>query len=157
LAASGLPQTPLTSSDAQFVREQLENGMAEIKLAQLALQKSQDQNVRNYAQKMITDHTAADAQLMRIADAHNIKPSSRMGPMARAMERKLSTLDGVAFDTVYIDGMIHAHDADLKQLDAHQLTGRNPQINVWVQNTRPVVLQHDQIAQEIKANLPRTG
>ena len=62
-----------------------------------------------------------------------------------------------AFDTVYIDDVIRAHDSDIKALDARQSLGQNQQINVWVQNTKPVVVQHDEIAQQIKANLPRTG
>ena len=155
--ATGIPQTPLTAVDSAFVQAQLDDGMAEIKLAQLALQKSQDQNVRNFAQKMITDHTAAGATLMQIANAYNIHASGALGPEAQALYDKLLTLNGNAFDTIYIAGMIHAHDAVIQELDAQQTKGQSPQINVWVQNTRPVVVQHDEIAQQIKANLPRTG
>jgi putative membrane protein len=155
--ATGIPQTPLTANDSAFVQSQLNDNMAEIKIAQLALQKSQDQNVRNYAQKLITDHTAANETLMPIASSHNIQPSPTLSPAAQAIYDKLSTLNGVAFDTIYIDAMIREHDMDIKALDAQQTAGQNQQLNVWVQNTRPVVVQHDQIAQQIRANLPRTG
>jgi putative membrane protein len=155
--ATGIPQTPLTAVDAAFLQAQLDGGMAEISLAQLALQKSQDQNVRNFAQKMITDHMAANAMMMQIADAYNVHASAALAPQAQALYDNLSTLNGVAFDTIYIDGMIRAHDAVIKELDTQQTKGQNPQINVWVQNTRPVVVQHEGIAQQIKANLPRSG
>lgn len=155
--ATGIPQTPLTANDTAFVQSQLDDNVAEIKLAQLALQKSQDQNVRNYAQKLITDHAAANQTLMPIAASHGIQPSPTLSPAAQTMYDKLSTLDGIAFDTIYIDAMIREHDVAIKALDTQQTAGQNQQLNVWVQNARPVMLQHDEIAQHIRANLPRTG
>ena len=62
--ATGIPQTPLTTVDSTFVQTQLDDNAAEVRLAQLALQKSKDQNVRNFAQKLIVDHTQATQLLM---------------------------------------------------------------------------------------------
>jgi putative membrane protein len=155
--ATGIPATPLTSDDTAFVSKQLQTNMAEIKLAQLALQKSQDQNVRNYAQKLITDHTAADETLLPIANAQKIAQPGALDPEQQAMYDRLSRLNGVAFDTAYINGMISDHERDIKEMNAQLTHGQSQALNVWVQNTRPVVMQHEQIAQEIKDNLPRTG
>jgi putative membrane protein len=151
------PVTPLTSADTKFVRAQLEGNLAEIQMAQLALQKSQDQNIRNFAQKMITDHTAANGTLTPIAQRHDIAMPTTLDPAHQEMLDRLSRLNGVAFDVAYINGMIRAHSEVIKQLDHQTINGRSTTINVWVANTRPVVMQHLQIAQEIKAELPRTG
>jgi putative membrane protein len=155
--ATGIPQTPLTSVDAQFVQGQLDGNMAEIKLAQLALNKSQDQNIRNFAQKMIVDHTAANATLMPIASSYGLRPADTLSPVDQGMYDRLAALNGVAFDTIFIDGMITGHKATIAQLDSQITHGQNQQINVWVQNTRPVVAQHEMVAEQIKAVLPRTG
>jgi putative membrane protein len=131
--------------------------MAEIQMAQLALQKSQDQNIRNFAQKMITDHTASQQMLMPIAQSQEIGVPTTLTPEHQAMLDHLSTLSGLAFDTAYINGMIQAHGEDLAQLNNQLVNGHSQVINVWVANTRPVVMQHEQIAEQIKAELPRAG
>ena len=33
--------------------------------------------------------------------------------------------------------------------------GQDQHINAWVQNTRPIVLQHSELAQQLQASLPR--
>ncbi len=155
--ATGIPAEPLTASDTKFVRSQLEGNMAEIEVAQLALKQSQDQNIRNFAQKMITDHTAANGTLMPIAQAHGIAMPTMVASRHQEMMEHLSKLNGVAFDTAYINGMIRMHDATIKAMNDQLAGGQNQIINVWVQNTRPTVMQHEMLAQQIKAELPRTG
>jgi putative membrane protein len=154
---TAIPATPLTGADTKFVSAQLEGNMAEIQMAQLALQKSQDQNIRNFAQKMITDHTASQQMLMPIAQSQEIGVPTTLTPEHQAMLDHLSTLSGLAFDTAYINGMIQAHGEDLAQLNNQLVNGHSQVINVWVANTRPVVMQHEQIAEQIKAELPRAG
>ncbi len=154
---TAIPATPLTASDTRFVQTQLENNLAEIDMAQVALQRSQDQNVRNFAQKMITDHTAANGTLMPIAQGQEIGMPTAVSPKHQQMLDQLSQLNGVAFDTNYINMMIAGHEEVLGQMNEQLTNGQSQVINVWVQNTRPVVIQHEQIAEQIKANLPRTG
>ncbi len=154
---TAIPATPLTGSDAKFVEAQLEGNLAEIQMAKLAADHSQDQNVRNFARKMIMDHTAANETLMPIAQGQEIGMPTALSPMHQAMLEELSHLNGIAFDTAYINGMIRAHGEALKAMNEQLNSGQSQVLNVWVQNTRPVVMQHEQIAEQIKANLPRTG
>lgn len=155
--ATGVPDSPLTASDTRFVRRQLEGNLAEIQMAQLALQQSQDQNIRAFAQKMITDHTASQQTLMPIAQGHNIAVPTELNREHMHMLDRLKTMTGPAFDTAYINGMIRAHAEDLKALNDESTNGQSQWLKVWVTNTRPVVMQHYQIAEQIKAELPRTG
>ena len=155
--ATGIPATPLTNADARFVRETLEANLAEIKIAQLALTHSQDKNVQDFAQKMYSDHTAANETLMQIASRHNIAMPTVLTARDQAVLDRLSQLNGLAFDHAYIDTMMRAHNAMLAAFN-HQLhAGHDAVINVWVQNARPVVIQHEQLAQEINNVLPRAG
>jgi putative membrane protein len=153
----GAPVAPLTSRDAQFVQSQIEGNMAEYQAAQLALQRSQNQDVRSFAQKMITDHTYAQDTLAPIAQAHHIQSPGTLSEQDRVMLGQLAQLDGPAFDRAYVDDMVRAHTAMVDELNAQLIHGEDQHINAWVQNTRPIVLQHSQIAQQLLASLPRTG
>ncbi len=155
--ATGIPDTPFTASDTKFVADQLEGNLAEVKFAQLALQNSQDQNIRNYAQKMINDHNAAYQSLAPIAQRHNIDATAGLTTHQQSMYDRLSKLTGLAFDVTYTNDMLSMHEMTLKELNDQLIHGQSQIINVWVQNTRPTVQQHLVIAQQIKAELPRTG
>jgi putative membrane protein len=155
--ATGIPATPLTSGDTKFVSRQLEGNMAEIKLAQLALKQSQDKNVRNFAQKLITDHTQAYQTLLPMAQRQNIAEPTTLTTRQQEMFERLSKLDGVAFDVTYTNDMIRMHEMTIKALNDELTHGQSQWLNTWVQNTRPVVQQHLALAQQLKAELPRTG
>ena len=61
--------------------------MAEYQAAQLALQRSQNQDVRSFAQKMITDHTYAQDTLAPIAQAHHIQSPGTLSEQHRVHAR----------------------------------------------------------------------
>jgi len=153
----GAPVAPLTSVDTQFVQNQIEDNMAEFQAGQLALQHSQNQDVRSFAQKMITDHTYAQDTLAPIAQAHHIQSPGTLSEQHQDMLGQLASLDGPAFDRAYVDDMIRAHAVMVDVLNAQLVHGQDQHINAWVQNTRPIVLQHSEIAQQLLASLPRTG
>ncbi|MGC1411595.1 MAG: DUF4142 domain-containing protein [Acetobacteraceae bacterium] len=153
----GAPVAPLTSRDAQFVQSQIEGNMAEYQAGQLALQQSRNQDVRNFAEKMITDHTYAQDTLAPIAQSHHMPSTATLSEQHRAMLGQLAKLSGPAFDRAYVDDMVRAHAVMVDELNAQLIHGEDQHINAWVQNTRPIVLQHSEIAQQLLASLPRTG
>ena len=142
----GAPVAPLTSRDAQFVQSQIEGNMAEYQAGQLALQQSRNQDVRNFAEKMITDHTYAQDTLAPIAQSHHMPSTATLSEQHRAMLGQLAKLSGPAFDRAYVDDMVRAHAVMVDELNAQLIHGEDQHINAWVQNTRPIVLQHSEIA-----------
>ena len=50
----------MSSADRKFMMTAATGGMAEVEMARLALQKSGSDSVKQYAQKMLDDHTAAN-------------------------------------------------------------------------------------------------
>ncbi len=153
----GAPVAPLTSVDAKFVQSQIEDNTAAYQAGQLALQQSQNQDVRNFAEKMITDHTYAQDTLAPIAQSHHMQSTATLSEQHRAMLGQLAKLSGPAFDRAYVADMIRAHAVMVDELNAQLIHGQDQHINAWVQNTRPIVLQHSEIAQQLLASLPHTG
>ncbi|HLH08429.1 MAG TPA: DUF4142 domain-containing protein [Terriglobales bacterium] len=61
--ASGASSKKLSPSDKAFVTKAAEGGLAEVELGQLAQQKAESQQVKDFGQRMVTDHTKANDQL----------------------------------------------------------------------------------------------
>ncbi len=54
------------NADHKFLMMAAQGNLAEIQMAQLAKQKSQNNQIQNYAQRLIEDHTTANNQVMQI-------------------------------------------------------------------------------------------
>jgi len=154
----GAPVAPLTDTDARFVQTQTENNMAEYQAAQLALQRSHNQNVRNFAQKMITDHTYVQDTLNQIVQMHPHLPLPQtLTGQDRGTLDRLAGLSGPAFDRAYMNAMVQSNSTMIGELNSELTHGWDQHINAWVQNTRPILLQHSDIAQQVLASLPPMG
>jgi len=153
----GSPIAPLTDADTQFVFVQTENNTAEFQAAQLALQHSRNQSVRDFAGKLLTDHTYAQDGLTSIAQMHHLQVPANVTEQHRRMLAQLALLDGPAFDRAYVDSIVRAHAVVIEELNRQLVGGLDQHISAWVQNTRPMMLQHSEIAQQLLASLPPAG
>jgi len=111
-AASRTPdnRTPAKPVTAQsFASQAAIIGKAEIELGQIALRNSKDESVKNYAQRMIQDHTAADKKLQSIAATENIPLPSKLDPEHEATKMKLKGMTGEQFDKEYAKAMVDGH------------------------------------------------
>lgn len=153
----GAPVAALTERDAQFIAAQLENNMAEVLAAQLALEHSQNPNVRGFAQKMITDHNYAQSTLEPIASMHHIQPPMTLSDPHREMLDRLGQLSGPAFDREYVNSMVNEHALEISAFNTELPVVVDAHVSAWVQNTRPMLLQHHEIGQQLLVSLPRTG
>lgn len=154
----GAPVSPLSDTDARFVQTQVENNMAEDQAAQLALQRSRNQNVRNFAEKMISDHTYMQGTLNQITQMHPQLPLPQtLTEQNREMLAQLAGLNGPAFDRAYMNSMAQANSTMIGELNSQLTQGFDQHISAWVQNTRPILLQHADAAQQVLASLPPMG
>ena len=153
----GAPVAALSARDAGFIAAQLESNMAVVLAAQRALEHSQNASVRGFAQKMITDHNYAQSTLEPIASMHHIQPPPTLSDPHRTMLDRLSQLSGPAFDREYVNSMVNEHALEISAFNTELPVVVNAHISAWVQNTRPMLLQHHEIGQQLLISLPRTG
>ena len=62
---AGMAKMPTTA--AEFVQHAAAAGMAEVALGKMALAKATDTDVKEFAQKMVDDHSKANAELTSLA------------------------------------------------------------------------------------------
>jgi putative membrane protein len=124
--ASQAPPTALMNVTPQaFATQATVMGEAEVELAQLALQKTQNADVRTYAQRMLKDHTAANANLRQLAVQQNITLPSALDTDHQAVKQKLMALQGNEFDREYEREMAKGHD---KAVALFQSAVQSPQM-----------------------------
>jgi putative membrane protein len=159
-AATPPPATAaLTSQDKDFMSNAAKAGYDEIQLAQLALKKSKNESVRDFAQKIITDHTKANEDLAKIATKKNVTlpDSTTMG--AKGTEAKLKMLSGRHFDQSFVKGMVDDHQDAISKFDTEATQGSDPDVKEFASSTQSTLKDHLSAAQELanKLNVAKGG
>jgi putative membrane protein len=147
MAQSG-PNT-LRQPDQDFLVKASEGNVSEIKLGQLALHKANTPQVRQFAQRMINDHTKAQEELVKDMHGFNIIIPDHVTKDAAGLYDKLNQESGVDFDKDYMNAMVSDHQNDVNTFQDEVKNGKNEQLRDYAQNTLPVLQQHLQNAKEI--------
>jgi putative membrane protein len=103
-------------TDPQIAHIAYTAGLIDIEAGKQALDKSQNDDVRAFAQQMIGDHTAVNDQALALVKKLNVTPednatSKSLAEAADAERKKLADLSGAAFDKAYVDNEVAYHKA----------------------------------------------
>ncbi|HEY0099365.1 MAG TPA: DUF4142 domain-containing protein [Pyrinomonadaceae bacterium] len=140
----------VSSTDRKFAMQAAMGGMAEVEVSRLALTKASSDAVKQYAQKMIDDHTAANTELMQIASTKGITLPTAPDAKHRAMMARMERLSGEAFDREYVMMAGHKDHQKMEKLFRDESTrGRDADLKAFAAKTLPVVQQHLQLAREM--------
>jgi putative membrane protein len=111
------PKRDVSNADRDFVGEIASANMAEIRMAELALQRASNNNVKKFAQMMVTDHTQAGEKLIALASQHNLTmPAAGEGEKSPA--EAFADKRGADFDREYADTMVDAHQDFVDKLES---------------------------------------
>jgi len=141
------------NADQHFVMEAYEGGMAEVALGQLATEKASNPKVKEFGQRMVTDHGKANDELKTLAASKKITLPTKLSAKNQATKDRLSKLSGSAFDHAYINDMVKDHQADSAAFHKAANTAQDPDIKAWATKTGAVVDEHLKMAQDIQKEL----
>jgi len=99
--------TPMT--DQQFIDLAAQTDMLEAHLGQMAANQASSDDVKNYAQMLVTDHTADYQQLQTMAAKDGLTVPPGLDDEHNKMIAPFEKLNGKAFDQRYIHEMIEGH------------------------------------------------
>jgi len=137
-------------ADAKFTTSAAVGGMAEVELGKLALQKSSNAQVKEFATMMVNDHGKANTELMTIAAAKNITLPSTVDEDHKKKMDDLSKKSGTDFDKAYVDAMVDGHKSTLKLMEDESKDGKDAELKAFAAKTAPVVQTHLTMINKIK-------
>lgn len=143
--------------DQRFVTEAARGGLAEVQLGQLASQNASSDAVREFGQRMVTDHTQANNQLQQIASGKGITLPTDLGTENQAMLDRLSSLTGTEFDRQYMQHMLQDHNEDVSLFQQQSQQGEDADLRAFASQTLPVLQEHLQLAQTIGDDIGVSG
>jgi putative membrane protein len=145
----------MNTAVSSFVTKAAEGGMAEVELGRLASQRASDDSVKQFGQRMVTDHGKANDELKQIASSKGMDiPSSLAAKHQAAMDR-LSKLNGAEFDRAYMQDMVRDHREDVSEFRRESQRGTDPEVKSFAAKTLPVLEEHLKQAESTLAKLKK--
>jgi putative membrane protein len=140
--------------DRKFIEEAANSGMFEVQVAQLAASKATDPQVKSFASMLVDHHTAANNELVKIANARRVElPAAPKRALRRDIE-KLGKKSGAEFDRDFVRAVgIKAHEKDIKLFQKASKDIKDAELKAFVDKTLPTLREHLAAAQK----LPQSG
>lgn len=145
-----------TAADKKLIKTAAQSDETEITMAKLALSKTENADVKKYAQMMIDDHGKTSMQLKPIADAAGM-PKPDLKAKDKATAARLEGLSGSKFDMAYIQANVKSHQETATKMKAQAPAVTNPDLKSFATATLPVVEHHAMMAQEMATKMGAAG
>jgi putative membrane protein len=117
-------QARTAHQDTEFLKQANQGSRDEIDLAGIALKKSEDPDVKNFAQKMIDDHTKLLDDMKPFDMQAGLSIPDHDDASTDAEKAKLELLSGKTFDKAYIKEMVDGHHKVLEAFIAEEKSKR---------------------------------
>jgi putative membrane protein len=158
-AGSVFAQKPAQLTDPQIAHVAYTAGEIDINAAQQAEQKSQNSQVRQFAQDMVRDHTAVNDKALALVKKLNVKPednevSRSLLKKADEERAKLSKLNGAAFDKAYAENEVAYHKQVNGALQSTLIpSAQNSELRGLLQTGLQIFQGHEQHAEQLARSL----
>lgn len=157
-AAAGGKSVALNSADKTFLMEAAKGGMTELSMSQMAQQKGSSNAAKQFAARMIEDHTKANDGLKQLASSKGVTLPTAPPDAAMAKAKKMQSMSGAAFDKRYMAEMLSDHKKVVALFEKQaRSTGGDADINAFAVKTLPTLKEHLQMVQGGKNTGMGTG
>ena len=155
LALAQSPRGALSEADRKFVMEAAEGGQMEVELGQLAQQKGSSDAVKQFGQRMATDHAKAGQELAQLAAAKGVELPKQPARKTQMEKDRLSKASGSAFDREYAKMMVKDHEQDVAGFKRESQQAPDPDLKAWAAKTLPTLEDHLKSIKQIESQVAR--
>lgn len=131
----------LSSADKTFMMNAAKGGMMEVEMGKMAAQNGQSADVKKFGNRMVTDHSKANNELMALAKEEGVSL-----PGAKSAGKWKSDKD-------YMNDMVKDHQKDLAEFQKEAQSGTDPDLKAFAAKGAKMVSGHLKMAQETQGKL----
>ena len=141
-------ESKLSASDKKFVKKAYKGGMEEVENGKIAKEKAKDDATKNVAERMVTDHTKVNDELVNIAKEENLDLSK--------VHAKTATISGDNFDKEYLTMLKADHEKDIAEFEKEAndtKPGEDRDVPAFAKKTLPTLKEHLQMVEDALAKV----
>jgi putative membrane protein len=158
-AKAGDKASASAPNDAQIAMIVVVADTVDVDYGKLAVKKTSNQGVKEFAETMVRDHTAVNDKAIALAKKLGVTPeesaaSKSLKSDGKKESAKLKALTGADFDKAYVDNEVSYHEAVIGLLDKTLIpSARNAELKSLLESGRPIFAAHLEHAKQLQASL----
>jgi putative membrane protein len=151
---SARPQSSKNSSvpDTAYVLTKLhDTNLMEIEAAKLAKDNAASDGVKDYADKLQSDHEKADDDVKSLAKEERVQLATKLSADSdgAAMLQRLRNVRGADFDRQFLDMMVTDHDKAISMVKAWQAEAQDKKVRSLLEDLLPTLEKHRDQARKL--------
>ena len=140
----------LDNDDSKFFEKAASADMLEVESGRLAAQRATDPQLKEFGQKMATDHAQATAELRARAARKGVALPAAMSDdnqkkLAKLREKK----SGEDFDAGFRDLMVDSHEDAVSLFEDTAKDSKDPDVKAFAQKMLPTLKRHESAAEAL--------
>ena len=134
----------------KFMEKAAEGGMMEVQAGQLASTKATDPEVKKFAEMLVKDHTAANDELIKMANGKHVELPPGPSHGERKDIEKMGKQGGAAFDKEFMSMGVKDHRKDVKDFEKASGKVKDLELKAWIDKTLPRLREHLAMAEKLQ-------
>ncbi|HWH39526.1 MAG TPA: DUF4142 domain-containing protein [Usitatibacter sp.] len=147
LAALAANNSTLSRSDRKFIEKTAQAGMAEVDAGKLAETKADGQEVKDFARRMVEEHTKANEELKQLAASKGVAMPSDVDRKHHRIMDKLQHHTAAQFEREYLRNQVSDHKDVVRAFEKEANGGGDADLRNWAAGKLPTLREHLRMAQ----------
>jgi putative membrane protein len=143
----------VAQQDLEFAQEAAAGGLKEVTLGKLAQQQAKNEQVVQFGQHMVEDHSLANETLTSIAEDKGIQLPQELPADAQQKYEELQQLSDAEFDTAYMDEMVQDHEKTIELFEQQAESGEDAALRGFAEETLPTLREHLEMAKQVQSQV----
>jgi len=148
----GIAVAAESGPDATFAMKAAQGGLAEVSEGKLAASKGSDPKIKEFGEKMVSDHGKANDELKAVAQKSGVTLPTEASKKEQDDANKLGQKMGKDFDEAYAKMMVKDHEEDVALFQKEADSGSDPNLKAFAQKTLPTLKEHLSMAKELQGS-----
>jgi len=141
-AAEEAVHNKATTAEKAFIMRAADGGMMEVELGKLAAEKGGSDEVKDFGNEMVKDHSKMNDNLKEVAAKMDVAVATSVSAKHHGAIEKMSGLSGANFDKAYVTAMVRDHEKDIAAFEKADKTAKNPNLKKFIQDSLPMMKNH---------------
>lgn len=141
------------AADKRFAMMAAQTDIAELQVSNMALQKSNSDDVKKLAQRLIDDHTKTTDSMKEIASKKGLTLPTEPDAKHKALATKLESESGTQFDKDYLAANSMDHHKVVAAFQKEANSGQDPDIKAFASKYLPDIQEHTKMIDDDKSKM----
>jgi putative membrane protein len=147
----------LAVADTAFVRDARAGNLLEVRLGTLAAQKTSNAAVKQFAERMVTDHTTMGNQWAGLIANDRLPVKVGLDAAQQQSVSRLESLPVAEFDRAYMNTMVQDHQQDVATFQRLGLTAQSADVRQLATSGLATIQQHLSMARQVASQVRSTA